>query len=103
MVTVGSFCSSDPAPPGINQVVSPLKIPRNELPKLTINPEAMPAGTELSFGNFKLANGEQTSLALIDTGSYTRTSTAPATPPPGGVEVSFSGGGASHPLPLRQK
>jgi hypothetical protein len=103
MVTVGSFCSSDPAPAGINQVVSPLKIPRSELPKLTINPAAMPAGTELSFGNFQLANGEQTSLALIDTGSYTCTSTAPTTPPPGGVTVSFSGGGASHPLPLRQK
>lgn len=117
MVTVGSFCSSDPAPAGVNQVVSIPKIPRSELPKLplgskpkhlpertmTINPAEMPAGTELSFGNFQLANGEQTSIALIDTSSYTCTSTAPATPPPGGVEFSFSGGGSSHPLPLRQK
>jgi hypothetical protein len=37
--------------------------------------------------------------------SYTCTSTAPTTPPPGGVEFSFTftRGGSSHPLPLRQK
>jgi hypothetical protein len=117
MVTVGSFCSSDPAPAGINQVVSIPKIPRSELPNpplgtkpkhlpertMTINPAAMPAGTELSFGNFQLANGEQTSYALIDTNSYTCTSTAPTAPPPGGGEFSFSGGGSSHSLQLRQK
>jgi hypothetical protein len=45
---------------------------------MTINPAAMPAGTEPSFGNFRLANGEQTYFTLIDTGSYTCTSTAPA-------------------------
>jgi hypothetical protein len=104
MVTVGSFCSSDPAPAGINRVVSIPKIPLSELPKLplgvkpkhlpertmTINPAEMPAGTELSFGNFRLANGEQTSYALIDTGSYTCTSTAPSAPPPGGAEMSLS-------------
>ena len=38
----------------------------------------MPAGTELSFGNFQAANGEQTYFTLIDTGSYSCTSTAPA-------------------------
>ena len=117
MVTVGSFCSSDPAPADINQVVSIPKIPHSELPKLplgskpkhlpertmTINPAAMPARTELSFGNFRLANGEQTSVALIDTTAYTCTSTAPTTPPSGGVEFSFSDGGSPHPLPLRQK
>jgi hypothetical protein len=103
MVTVGSFCSSDPAPAGFSQVVSLQKIPHGELPPplgskpkhlpdrtMTINPAAMPAGTELSFGNFQLANGAQTSFALIDTGSYTCTSTAPTAPPPGGAEISFS-------------
>jgi hypothetical protein len=59
---------------------------------MTIDPAAMPAGTELSFGNFQLANGEQTSFTLIDTGSYTCTSTASTTPPPGGAEISFSDG-----------
>jgi hypothetical protein len=58
---------------------------------MTINPAAMPAGTELSFGNFRLANGGQTSFTLISKGSYTCTSIAPAAPPPGGAEISFSG------------
>jgi hypothetical protein len=47
----------------------------------------MPAGTELSFGNFQLANASQTSVALIDTRSYTCTSTAPTAPPPDGVMI----------------
>ena len=106
MVTVGSFCSSDPAPAGFLDVVSLQKIPRGELPTpspgtkprhlpdrtMMIHPAAMPAGTELSFGNFQLANGEQTSFALIDRASYTCTSTAPTAPPPGGAEIGFSGG-----------
>jgi hypothetical protein len=96
MVTVGSFCSSDPAPADIWRVVSPAQIPRSEPPKLIINPAAMPAGTELSFGNFQVAHGEQTFLALIDTGSYTCTSTAGTSPPPGSESVTV-------PLPLRQK
>jgi hypothetical protein len=106
MVTVGSFCSSDPAPAGFSQVVSVEKIPPGEPPQaskpqpspertMTIDAAAMPAGTELSFGNFQLANGEQTSFALIDTSSYTCTSTAPSTPPPGGAEISFSSGPSS--------
>jgi hypothetical protein len=106
-VTVGSFCSSDPAPAGFSRVVSLQKLPRGELPKpqlgskprhlpartMTINPAAMPAGTELSFGNFRLANGEQTLFGLIDTASYTCTDTAPAAPPPGASgAISFSDG-----------
>ena len=105
-ITVGSFCSSDPAPAGINQVVSIPKIPRSELPNpspgskpghvpertMTINPAEMPPGTELSFGNFRLGNGEQTVYALIDTSSFTCASTAPAAPPPGGGEFSFTPG-----------
>jgi hypothetical protein len=45
----------------------------------------MPAGTELSFGNFQLSTSQQTAIALIDTSSYTCTSTAPTTLPPGGA------------------
>jgi hypothetical protein len=107
MVTVGSFCSSDPAPAGFYQVMSFQKIHQGELPRpqgngpktappnrtVTINPAAMPAGTELSFGNFRLSNGEETALALIDKGSYTCTSTTPTTPPPGSsAMISFTGG-----------
>jgi hypothetical protein len=120
VVTVGSFCSTTPAPAGIWQVVSlqkplrpawrpplslgskpghlpppssPASKPRH-LPNrtMTINPAAMPAGTELSFGNFQLANGEQTSFTLIDKSSYTCTSTAPASPPPDGGETTFTNG-----------
>lgn len=76
-VTVGSFCSSDPAPASASQVVSVPKIQPGEAPTVTIDPRAMPAGTELSFGNFQLANGGRTFIAVIDQGSYTCTSTAP--------------------------
>jgi hypothetical protein len=83
IVTTGSFCSSDPTPPGFSQVVTGQKQPRT----LTINPAAMPAGTELSFGNFRVSAGPETAIQLIDTSSYTCTSTAPAAAPPGGIMV----------------
>ena len=88
-VTVGSFCSSDPAPAGLLHVVS---IPRTRhIRTITINPATMPAGTELSFGNFQLTNGEQTNFALIDKGSYT--CTAHATPlQPGTIAIFYRGG-----------
>jgi hypothetical protein len=47
----------------------------------------MPAGTELSFGNFRVSAGPETAIQLIDTNSYTCTSTAPTAPPPGGILV----------------
>ena len=80
-VTAGSFCSSDPIPAGISQVISVPAVQPGEAPTVTINPTAMPAGTELSFGNFQLANGGKTFVALIDSGSYTCTSTAPVGAP----------------------
>ncbi len=89
-VTVGSFCSSDPAPAAVSQVISVPKIQPGEAPTITINPATMPAGTELSFGNFELANGGRTFLALIDMGSYTCTSTAPAPAPHGSAVFGFS-------------
>jgi hypothetical protein len=61
----------------------------NTSPTITINPAAMPAGTELSFGNFQLTNGEQTYFTLIDTDSYTCTSTAPAGMPQGIYGIGF--------------
>jgi hypothetical protein len=84
-VTVGSFCSSDPGPGGFSQVVTfaPADAGRSgpvRNPTVTINPAAMPTGTELSFGNFQLADGQETAFALIDTNAYTCTSTAPSAP-----------------------
>jgi hypothetical protein len=83
-VTVGSFCSSDPTPAGFSQAVS-IPIQPGQGMTVTINPAAIPAGTELSFGTFQLANNLETTAALIDTGSYACTSTAPATLPTGGA------------------
>ena len=90
MVTVGRFCSSDPAPAGWTKVMSFPGSPADPGPvrSVVINPAAMPAGTELSFGYFRTANdASQTSVALIDTRSYTCTSTAPTAPPPDGVMI----------------
>jgi hypothetical protein len=88
-VTTGSFCSSDPAPAGFSQVVSSspagpyTATPQNGVhPTITIDPAAMPAGTELSIGNFQLSSGQysgeqQADFVLIDTSSYTCSSTPP--------------------------
>ncbi len=88
-VTTGSICSSNPAPAGFSQVVSSYPAgpstatPQNGIhPTITIDPAAMPAGTELSVGNFQLSSGEysgqqQADLVLIDTSSYTCSSTPP--------------------------
>jgi hypothetical protein len=81
MVKVGSFCSSAPAPAGFTKVVS-----FQGSHAVTINPAAMPAGTELSFGNVQLTNGRQIFFTLIDTGSYTCT-TAPTTPSGDGAQL----------------
>jgi hypothetical protein len=77
-VTTGSFCSSDPAPAGVGQVISVPKTQPGQAPTVVIDPAAIPAGTELSFGNFRLASGGRTFLTLIDKGSYTCASTTPA-------------------------
>jgi hypothetical protein len=77
-VTTGSFCSSDPAPAGVAQVISAPKTQPGQAPTVVINPAAMPAGTELSVGNFQLANSGRTYLTLIDKSSYACASTPPA-------------------------
>jgi hypothetical protein len=97
LVTTGSFCSSDPAPAGFGQVVTSEKSP----PSITINPAAMPAGTELSFGNFELSQGAlQTALGLIDSNTYTCTGTATAALSHGAsIVVGWSPGGQAKPRP----
>ncbi len=88
-VTSGSFCSSDPHPAGLSQVVSfhpagpGTSSPRSGVqPTITIDPSAMPAGAELSVGYFQLSSGQyagqqEAEVVLIDTSSYTCTSTPP--------------------------
>jgi hypothetical protein len=80
MVTTGRFCYSDPSPAGFNHVVTGQ---RSSPDTMTINRAAMPAGTELSFGYFRLSPGQETVDTLINTNSYTCTSTAPVAAPPG--------------------
>jgi hypothetical protein len=51
-------------------------------PPFTIDPSAVPAGTELSFGYFQLSSGkyageQQADFVLIDTSSYICSSTPP--------------------------
>ena len=85
-VTTGSLCTSDPAPAGFSQVVS-VNWPSNASPSgvqptITIDPSAMPAGTELSVGDFQLSSGpaagqQQADFVLIDTSSNTCSSTPP--------------------------
>ena len=88
-VTSGSFCSSAPAPAGFSQVVSSNPAGPSTVtpgsgvrPTITIDPSAMPAGAELSVGYFQLSSGpaageQQADAVLIDTSSYTCSSTPP--------------------------
>jgi hypothetical protein len=82
-VTSGSYCTSDPAPAGLAQVVSgpgpgtwqPGPVPK---PTITIDPSKIPAGAELTVGDFKLPTGEQqANFSLMNSNSYTCTSTPP--------------------------
>jgi hypothetical protein len=98
-VTTGSFCSSDPVPAGFSQVVrfspageSTITPQSGVHPTITIEPAAMPAGAELSFGDFQLGTQQQVSFALIDTSSYTCTSTPPGPDgPPDGSQLLYGG------------
>jgi hypothetical protein len=84
LVTSGSFCSSHPALAAFSQVVSGT---RAEPFTITINPAAMPAGTELSFGVFQLGPDQrQADSELINTSSYSCTSTPPPGPLGHGLE-----------------
>jgi hypothetical protein len=106
-VTSGSFCSSDPAPAGFSQVVSlppreaPVPPRSGAQPTITFDPAAMPAGTELSFGYFQLTGGEQqASFALMDTSSFSCTSTPPGPAGPAeGAQLLYGGTGPSPAVP----
>jgi hypothetical protein len=81
-VTVGSFCTSDPAPAGLSEVVSYHPGGEAVPATITIDPTAMPAGTELSFGEFQLRMGVQmATYGLIDRGSYTCSDNPPTSSP----------------------
>jgi hypothetical protein len=92
IVTTGSLCTSDPMPAGFSQVVTATQPGQT----FTINPSAMPAGTELSFGNFQDGNSGRTIAELVNTASYT--CSPHASLPKGGLVIGFSRapGGGTH-------
>ena len=88
IVNSGSFCTSPSAPAGFSQVVSMPSGPSTATPAdgtqptITIDPSAIPAGTELSFGYFQLTSGpasgeQEAEVVLVNTDSYTCSSTPP--------------------------
>jgi hypothetical protein len=87
LVETGSYCSSNPSPPGWRDVLS-LQLPDGTtvgpdgaVPSdavTVINPAAMPAGAELFFGYFN------NSTALMSGLLYTNSYTCSSTPPTGG-------------------
>jgi hypothetical protein len=101
-VTTGSYCTSDPQPAGFTQVVSgpgpgTWQAGSSQAPALTIDPSQMPSDTELSVGHFQLPTGEQqANMNLINTNSYTCTSTPPTLGPgTPGLGVLYGGHTAS--------
>jgi hypothetical protein len=95
LVTSGSFCSSNPPLAAFSQVEYWRPGVGHNLGGgtfivskvgLTINPAAMPAGTELSFGVFQPRLDEQLiGSELIKTSSYSCSSTPPSPPLPDGL------------------
>jgi hypothetical protein len=86
-VTTGSYCTTTPEPAGLSQVVTEpgpgtWQHGSGDHPTMTIDPSQMPSGTELSVGDFQTPSGElQADMDLIDTNSYTCTSTPPTLGP----------------------
>jgi hypothetical protein len=85
LVTIGSTCDTSPEPGGLDQVLSARR-DANGAVYLTIDPAAMPTGTELSIGYYPTG----TSFALIEAGSPLRC----VAHPPG------AGAGGSQPRPV---
>src|SRR5262249_22262425 len=76
LVTTGQFCTSDPAPADLSQVMS---YQATKHPTMTIHPTPIPRGAALSSGIFQLEGGDvrASTAALIDRNAYTCTSTFP--------------------------
>jgi hypothetical protein len=96
VVTAGTFCSSHPIPAGFARVVPGST--GQGLPSFTINPAAIPAGTELSFGTLYSPSRILTATELIDKNSYTCGTRPEPFPPPyrDGVVVGAERGARGH-------
>ena len=87
-VTTGSYCTTTPEPTGFSQAVTlpgpggSGRVGSGDQPTITIDPSQIPSGTELSVGSFQLTSGpaageQQANMSLINTNSYSCTSTPP--------------------------
>ena len=86
-VTSGSYCTSDPEPAGFSQAVTgpsggSWRVGSGQQPTMTIDPSQIPSGTELSVGYFQDTSGpaageQQANMSLINTDSYTCSTTPP--------------------------
>jgi hypothetical protein len=82
-VTSGSYCTSDPEPAGFSQAVTGPgggNWTPQDPPTMTIDPSQIPSGTELSVGYFPGVDGgtrQQANMSLINTDSYTCSTTPP--------------------------
>ena len=85
-VTTGSYCTSDPEPAGFAQAVTwqqgTWQKGSGTPSTITIDPSQISAGTELTVGVFHLTSGpaageQQANFSLMNSSSYTCTSTPP--------------------------
>jgi hypothetical protein len=109
-VTTGTYCTSNPEPAGFSQAVTGpgpgtwQKGSGQQPPKITIDPSQIPAGAELTVGEFQLTSGQfageqQANFSLMNSSSYTCTSTPPDMSEPdtsdGDIGVLYGGPGPS--------
>ena len=81
-VTQGSICYTDPEPAVFAQVYSFDPGPPGGDAVVTIDPAAMPEGTELSFGEIRLPSGPGAAkVSLIEKDSFTCSSSLPVDRP----------------------
>jgi hypothetical protein len=80
LVTVSSFCSSEPAPPS-SGVISIQRPDPQVSYVIVINPSAMPTGTELSLGLFRAGPRVKIAMTLVNHHAYTCSSSSRVSQP----------------------
>jgi hypothetical protein len=78
VVNVGQMCNTHPEPDGLDQVISSHRLADGSV-FTTINPAAMPAGSQISIGYFPTFTG----FALIEAGAPLHCSANPGSQPTG--------------------
>jgi hypothetical protein len=90
LVTTDKICTSDPEPAGLAQVETYDPGSPSDPATITIDPSAIPAGSELSFGTIGLKDDVRASYSsLIDPNAYTCTTNPPTDADPHPVRGGF--------------